>query len=62
MLISEIKDSNGVRIVSGMKEAVDWANLCENINMDLDGGAKSTSVKFYMRTKAWLEKQPEYEG
>lgn len=62
ILVSSIKDAEDVKIYTGMEDKVDWKNLEENIKQSLEDGQKVVTVKFFLKTKKWLDNLPEYEG
>ena len=61
ILVSEIKDNDGVKIVSAMTHPVHWRDLEDSVRNDTCEGRKVV-VRFYERTQEWVDKQPEYEG
>lgn len=61
ILVSEIDDGNGTKIISAMEHPTDWRNLEDAIRTETAEGRRAT-VKFYERTRKWVEALPEYQG
>lgn len=62
LLIAEMKDADGTKVITVVDNPAYLNDVMEQVNIDLDGGAKTSTVKFYKRTQAWIAKRPEYEG
>jgi hypothetical protein len=61
ILLAEVKDFEGVKMLYPLEKLTDWSELREQIDIILQD-EKTLSVKFYYRTKKWFKKVPEYEG
>ena len=61
ILVSEIDDGNGTKIITAMESPVDWRDLEESVRNETIEGRGAT-VRFYERTRKWIDALPEYQG
>jgi hypothetical protein len=61
ILIAEMKDADGVKVLYAITDVVYLKDIEAQVRTDLDF-ARTVSVKFYYRTKKWLDSKPEYTG
>lgn len=61
ILVAEMKDDDGVKIITALTHQVYWKDIESMVRNETIEG-RSATVRFYERTQKWIDALPEYQG